>query len=245
MVRVVALVLAAGSGDRLGAGIPKALAPLRGRPMLQHALEVVAESGVADTAVVVVPDPARSRFESLVRELQRALRIESLVAGGATRQESVRLGLDVLSGGADVVLCHDAARPLATSELFRRVVGGLGGVEGCVPIIPTPDTVKLVQAGRVVRTIPRAQVGLAQTPQAFVLSALLDAHARALREGEEGTDDAMLVEAAGYSVAAVEGEMENFKITTPEDLRRAEQILAERVGPGQGERFGLGEGVSP
>jgi 2-C-methyl-D-erythritol 4-phosphate cytidylyltransferase len=105
--------------------------------------------------------------------------------------------------------------------------------------------VKLVQAGRVVRTIPRAQVGLAQTPQAFVLSALLDAHARALRQGQEGTDDAMLVEAAGYSVAVVEGEMENFKITTPEDLRRAEQILAERVDPGQGVRFGLGEGVSP
>ena len=244
-MRVVALVLAAGSGDRLGAGIPKALAHLRGRPMLQHALEVVAESGVADSAVVVVPDVARSRFEQLIEELRRTMPIESLVAGGATRQESVRLGLDVLSGSPDAVLCHDAARPLATPGLFRRVVEGLRGVEGCVPVVPSPDTVKLVQAGRVLRTVPRARVGLAQTPQGFIRAALLDAHARALRKREEGTDDAMLVEAAGYSVAVVEGEMENFKITTPEDLRRAEQIMAERVGSGQRAVLDPGKGVAP
>lgn len=239
----MALVVAAGSGDRLGARIPKALVPLRGRPMLQYALEVVAESGVADGVVVVVPEPARSRFESLIDELPRAIRIESLVPGGGTRQESVRLGLEVLAGGADVVVCHDAARPLATPELFRRVVEGLHGVEGCVPVVPTPDTVKLVEGGRVVRTIPRAQVRLAQTPQAFSLSALLEAHGRALREGEEGTDDAMLVEAAGYSVAVVEGEARNLKITTPEDLRRAEQLLAERDSLGERRGPGLGKGV--
>lgn len=232
----VALVVAAGSGDRLAAGIPKALVALRGRPMLQHALEGVAASHVADTVVLVVPEAARSRFQSLIEELPAAISIESLVPGGRTRQESVRLGLDAVPRSADVVLCHDAARPLATPELFRRVVQGLRGVEGCLPVVPSPDTVKMVQAGRVVRTLPRAQVGLAQTPQAFVLSTLLEAHARALRVGEEGTDDAMLVEAAGYAVAAVEGEVDNFKITTPEDLRRAEQVLAERVDL---------EGVSP
>src|SRR6266540_230512 len=92
---------------------------------------------------------------------------------------------------------------------------------------------------------PRARVGLAQTPQGFIRAALLDAHARALRKREEGTDDAMLVEAAGYSVAVVEGEMENFKITTPEDLRRAEQIMAERVGSGQRAVLDPGKGVAP
>jgi 2-C-methyl-D-erythritol 4-phosphate cytidylyltransferase len=213
--------------------------------MLQHALEVVTESGVADTAVVVVPGLARSTFESLIDGLPGTIRIESLVQGGGTRQESVRLGLEVLSGGADIVLCHDAARPLATPKLFRRVVDGLRGVEGCLPVVPTADTVKLVEAGRVVRTVPRALVGLAQTPQAFVLPALIEAHARALREGEEGTDDAMLVEAAGYSVAVVQGEMQNFKITTAEDLRRAEQVLTEREASGAGESLDLGEGVAP
>jgi 2-C-methyl-D-erythritol 4-phosphate cytidylyltransferase / 2-C-methyl-D-erythritol 2,4-cyclodiphosphate synthase len=205
--------------------------------MLHHALEAISASGVADTVVLVVPAPTRSTFESLVRDLPRVSRIEDLVSGGETRQESVRLGLDAVPRSTDVVLCHDAARPLATPGLFRRVVEGLGGVDGCVPVVPSADTVKLVEAGRVVRTVPRAQVGLAQTPQAFALPALLDAHARALRVGEDATDDAMLVEAAGYTVAAIGGEMNNFKITILEDLLRAEQVLAGRVG--------LEEGVAP
>jgi 2-C-methyl-D-erythritol 4-phosphate cytidylyltransferase len=222
------LVLAAGMGDRLGAGRPKALVALQGRPLLEHALEVIAASGVADEVAVVFPEPARSSFESLLDELPQAIRAAVLVRGGRTRQESVRSGLEAVAGSADIVLCHDAARPLATPELFRRVEDGLRGVEGSIPVIPSPDTVKLIEAGRVLRTLPRAEVRLAQTPQAFLLQALLDAHTRALREGTEGTDDAMLLEAAGYSVAAVEGEIQNFKITTAEDLRRAEQILAER-----------------
>jgi 2-C-methyl-D-erythritol 4-phosphate cytidylyltransferase len=227
-MRIVALVLAAGSGDRLGTGNPKALAPLRGRPMIHYALQVVAASGVVEAVVLVVPESSRSTFRSLMEGEPNLVRLESLVTGGRTRQESVRLGLAAVPEGTDVVLCHDAARPLATPALFRRVVDGIDGLEGCVPVVPSPDTVKLVQEGRVVRTLPRAQVGLAQTPQAFTLPAILDAHARAARQGEEGTDDAMLVEAAGYSVAAVQGESLNFKITTIEDLHRAEQVLAER-----------------
>lgn len=227
-MRAVALVLAAGSGDRLGAGTPKALVLLSGRPLLQHTLEVVAAAGVVDSAVVVVPGSYRSRFEPLIEQIGEAIKIESLVAGGRTRQESVRLGLQALGGDADVIVCHDAARPLASPELFRRVVEGLRGVEGCVPVVPSTDTVKLVEGGRVVRTVPRATVALTQTPQAFVLSALMEAHARADREGEEATDDAALVEAAGYTVAAVAGDPQNFKITTLEDLRRAEHVLSER-----------------
>jgi 2-C-methyl-D-erythritol 4-phosphate cytidylyltransferase len=212
----------------LGAGTPKALVSLRGRPLLEHALTTIAEAGVADAVVVVYPEPARSRFESLLEDLPPPLRASALVRGGQTRQESVRLGLEAVGGSADVVLCHDAARPLATAELFRRVEEGLRQVEGSIPMIPSPDTVKLVEAGKVIQTLPRAQVGLAQTPQAFLVPVLLEAHGRALRQGMVGTDDAMLVEAAGYTVAVVEGEIQNFKITTPEDVRRAEQILSER-----------------
>jgi 2-C-methyl-D-erythritol 4-phosphate cytidylyltransferase len=228
-VNAVALILAAGSGDRLGAGVPKALVALRGRPMVLHVLETVAASEVVQSVILVVPKVDRARFEAVLSERPQAVPIEAVVPGGWTRQESVRLGLEALGGHPDVVLCHDAARPLASAELFRRVIDGLAGVAGCVPIVPSPDTVKLVEDGRVIRTLPRSQIGLAQTPQAFELTALREAHARAAREGQEGTDDGMLVEAAGYVVGAVEGEAGNFKITTLEDLRRAEQVLAARA----------------
>jgi 2-C-methyl-D-erythritol 4-phosphate cytidylyltransferase/2-C-methyl-D-erythritol 2,4-cyclodiphosphate synthase len=239
-MRAVAIVLAAGSGDRLGAEMPKALVPLRDRPMLRHSLEAISSSGVADAILVVVRVSARAGFESAVADATLAVPVEPMVSGGATRQESVRAGLGALTDEADIVLCHDAARPLASANLFRRVVAGLAdGAEtaGCIPVVPSADTVKLVEAGRVVRTVPRSLVGLAQTPQAFVLSVLREAHARAHQLGLEATDDAMLVEAAGYAIAAIEGEEQNFKITTPDDLLRAEQLLAKTAG--------IQEGVSP
>jgi 2-C-methyl-D-erythritol 4-phosphate cytidylyltransferase len=232
-MRAVAIVLAAGSGDRLGAELPKALVPLRDRPMLRYSLEAISSSGVVDALLVVVPVSVRPAFELAVADALLAVPVQSLVSGGATRQESVRAGLEALTGEADIVLCHDAARPLASASLFRRVVAGLensADAAGCIPVVPSVDTVKLVEAGRVVRTVPRSQVGLVQTPQAFVVTVLRDAHARAQRLGEEATDDAMLVEAAGYPIAAIEGEDQNFKITTPDDLLRAEQLLARTVG---------------
>jgi 2-C-methyl-D-erythritol 4-phosphate cytidylyltransferase len=196
--------------------------------MLRYSLEVIAASEAVAAAVLVVPERALADFGRVLAELPQALQVEVVVAGGATRQESVRLGLAAVDPGTGVVLCHDAARPLATPDLFRRVLDGLEGVDGCVPLLPSPDTVKLVRDGRVTRTIPRDEIGLAQTPQAFSYSALRESHRLALREGAEATDDAMLVEVAGYTVAAVEGEISNFKITTQEDLRRAEQVLAAR-----------------
>lgn len=226
---VVAILLAAGSGERLGWGIPKALVALRGRPMLQYSLEALAATELVGTTVVVVPPRAVGDISALLTELPPDITADDLVAGGATRQESVRLGLEAVDPHTDVVLCHDAARPLASPELFKRVIQGLEGAEGCVPVVPSADTVKLVRDGRVTRTVPRAEVGMAQTPQAFTLSVLQESHRRAVREGLQATDDAMLVEVAGYRVAAVEGEISNFKITTPADLRRAEQILAEKA----------------
>ena len=238
-MRAVAVLLAAGSGDRLGAHLPKALVQLSDRPLLHHSLAAISGSGVVDRILVVVPGSARPGFESAIDELPLAIPVRPLVTGGATRQESVRFGLEALAEESGVVLCHDAARPLASADLFRRVVGELeanGEVAGCIPVVPSADTVKLVEKGRVVRTVPRSQIALAQTPQAFQLDVLREAHARARELGEEGTDDAMLVEAAGYAVAAIEGELQNFKITTSDDLLRAEQLLA-------GTR-GLEEGIS-
>lgn len=197
--------------------------------MLQYSLEVLAAAEAAAATIVVVPQLSIGDIEAWLAELSPAIEVQAIVPGGATRQESVRLGLEAVGRRTDLVLCHDAARPLATPELFRRVLQGVEGAEGCVPVVPSPDTVKLVRSGRVTRTVPRDEVGLAQTPQAFAFSVLREAHRRALREGVQATDDAMLVEVDGHRVVAVEGEISNFKVTTPEDLRRAEQILAARA----------------
>ncbi len=224
--------MAAGSGARLGRDEPKAFVPLGGRPLLAHSLAAVGGCGCAEALVVVVVPGREAEAAALVLDVlpgwpQDAL---TVVPGGATRQESVWLGLVAVD--ADVVLCHDAARPFATPALFARVVAALrddAEAAGVVPAVPAVDTVKRVRGGRIVETLPRAAIVLAQTPQGFRTAALRDAHERALREGLEATDDAMLLEAAGYAVTVVPGEDENFKVTTAEDLARAERVAAERA----------------
>jgi 2-C-methyl-D-erythritol 4-phosphate cytidylyltransferase len=171
-----------------------------------------------------------------VSDLQGAGPVPDIIAGGESRQASVRCGLEVLADEVDIVICHDAARPFASPALFRRVVDALRstGAEGAVPAIASPDTVKRVADGRAIETIPREAVGLVQTPQAFDADTLRKAHQEALAAGLEATDDAMLLEAIGSLVVVVEGEMSNFKITTLDDLRRAEWVLEARPeGPGR------------
>jgi 2-C-methyl-D-erythritol 4-phosphate cytidylyltransferase len=196
--------------------------------MLHYSLEVLAGLEAIGSTIVVVPESALGDFEAVLAELPASINVEALVSGGATRQESVRLGLEAIGAETEVVLCHDAARPLATSGLFGRVIQGVEGVEGCVPVVSSPDTVKQVRDGRVTRTVPREEIGLAQTPQAFRCTVLREAHERARGERIQATDDAMLVEMAGYRVAVVAGEISNFKVTTRDDLLRAEQVLAAR-----------------
>jgi 2-C-methyl-D-erythritol 4-phosphate cytidylyltransferase len=157
--------------------------------------------------------------------------VAAVVEGGPDRQASVRSGLVAVPPSATVVVCHDAARPLVTAELVDRVVAKVAGrAEAAVPVVPSADTVKRIRSGEVIETVPRDEVGLAQTPQAFVAGVLREAHARALRDGLEATDDAMLLEAYGHTVAVVDGLAANFKITGPEDLERAERILAATSG---------------
>jgi 2-C-methyl-D-erythritol 4-phosphate cytidylyltransferase len=231
VVSVSAILLAAGRGERLDLPVPKAFVELAGRPLFAFSLEAIAASSVIDEVLLVVPGTDLELARGLVAALPQRACVRAIVPGGVSRQDSVALGLAALGGGADVAVCHDAARPFATPELFARVLGPLGrGAEGdakgAVPILQTPDTVKRVRGGQIVDTLPRDEIGLAQTPQAFQAEALREAHRRADREGRQATDDAMLLEAAGYRVAAVEGEATNFKITSAEDLLRAERVLA-------------------
>jgi 2-C-methyl-D-erythritol 4-phosphate cytidylyltransferase len=220
--RAALIVLAAGSGDRLGRQVPKAFVPLGGTPLLEHALTTAFGSLAVTEAVVAVP----AGWEDQARELLDPLGPGEVIVGGDSRQASVQAALAAVSRDTPVILCHDAARPLAGQSLFSAVVGALEGWDGVVPLVPVTDTVKRVSGERVTGTEARSELGLAQTPQAFLAGVLRDAHARAERDGVELTDDAMALERSGYRVRAVDGEPGNFKITTPEDLARAEAVLA-------------------
>lgn len=217
------ILLAAGRGDRFGGETPKAFAPLAGRPLLAHAAVAACAARGISLVVVAAPDG----WEDLAHAVVEPMGAHAVVRGGETRQASVRAALAAVPRDAPVILCHDAARALAPAELFDAVVGSLEGWDGVVPILPVTDTVKRVRGEVVERTEPRAELALAQTPQAFVAAALREAHARAERDGLEVTDDASALEAAGYRVRAVAGDRRAFKITTAEDLARAEAVVAE------------------
>jgi 2-C-methyl-D-erythritol 4-phosphate cytidylyltransferase len=209
--RIGVVVVAGGSGSRFGGF--KQFAALAGTNVVERSLAVASQ--VADDLVLVVPPSALDRAPRLAGKV---------VGGGDTRSASVRAGLAALEPDADVVVVHDAVRPLASAALFRAVIDAVvGGADAAVPGRPVAETVKRVDAqGRVVATIDREGLYVVQTPQAFRAEALRAAHAGR----SEATDDAGLVEAAGGKVVLVPGEPANIKITHPQDLALAEALLA-------------------
>ncbi len=225
MQNAVAIVLAAGRGERLGTFKPKAFVDIGGRPILVWAAEAALGSGIG-SLVVVVPEG----WEESAHSLLEPVGPHTVVVGGPTRQASVRAGLAAIAEGVPFVVCHDAARPFATRELFfvvRGIFEHFPDADGAAPVVGVPDTVKRVRDGLVVGTEDRQGLVLAQTPQGFRATALRDAHARAADADLEFTDDAAALEWAGYRVKAVSGEDGNFKITTAQDLARAELVARE------------------
>ncbi len=246
--KIAVIVVAAGSGERLGFGMAKAKVPLGGEPMLSHTLRGVLAADVAGQICVAVP-----RGDTELRGICEALGagtaagpVMTVVDGGATRAESVRAALAALQPGVTSVLVQDAARPLTPAEVYHRVAGALAaGALAVIPALAVTDTVKCVApaepagagiASEVVRSTPdRAQLRSVQTPQGFALPTLRRAH-----EGAAGltaeqaaalTDDAMLVEAAGVEVYVVKGSASSLKITGPWDLLLAEALLAGPLAP--------------
>lgn len=194
------IVVAAGGGTRFGS--PKGGVMLGGRPLWERARDALLEGGV-DSAVVVGPGG---------------------IPGGRRRRDSVAAGLATLPEGAERVLVHDAARPLATAALTRRVLERLvaGGVDGVVPAVPVRDTLKRVEGDWVVETVERSPLVAIQTPQGFLVESLRAAHAA---DDQDASDDAVLIERWGGSIAVVPGEEANLKITFPADLAVAEAML--------------------
>jgi len=209
-----AVVVAAGSGTRFGAR--KQYEQLGDRRVLDWAVD--GARSVADGVVVVVPPAVATQPEPGA---------DVVVAGGATRSASVRAGLAAVPAQADVVVVHDAARPLAPLTLFESVVAAVAaGADGAVPGVPLTDTVKRVDGNVVIATIDRSALVAAQTPQAFAASALRAAHS----SGTDHTDDAALIEAAGGRVVIVPGDPVNTKLTTPHDLVLARAVVAGLAG---------------
>jgi 2-C-methyl-D-erythritol 4-phosphate cytidylyltransferase/2-C-methyl-D-erythritol 2,4-cyclodiphosphate synthase len=218
----VAVVLAAGSGERLGGAEPKAMARLGKMTLLELACTAAVACPAVDSLVVTAPSGHEDGFASMLEGLAKPVIV---VTGGATRQDSVHAALQALPGTTYAVAVHDSARCMATPALFGVALAALAEADGAVPVLRVLDTVKRVEAARVVETIPRDGLALAQTPQAFRFEVLRDLHERAAADGLSFTDDAGLLEWGGCTVAAVPGEPGNFKITTPTDLERAKEAI--------------------
>ncbi len=217
---VWAVLAAAGSGERLGADRPKAFVRLGEQPLLAESLARLDASDWVDAIVVAAPPDWEEPAILLAEELGCG-KVSACVTGGPTRADSVRLGLAEVPDDAAVVLVHDAARPLLEDDVVERVVTALNeGWDGAVPALPVADTVKRVEDDRVVETLPRDEIRIVQTPQAFIADVL-----RRALTGSDWTDCAAAVEAAGGRVKAVEGDPRLLKITDAADLDRVAALL--------------------
>jgi 2-C-methyl-D-erythritol 4-phosphate cytidylyltransferase len=219
---VWAVIAAAGSGERLGLDRPKAFANLRDRPLLAESLERLEGSDWIDSIVVAAPPDWEEPVILLAEELGCG-KVAEAVTGGATRAASVATAIAVVPEGAAVVLVHDAARPVLPEVVIERVLTALNeGWDGAIPVMPLADTVKRVESDRVVETVDREGLAVAQTPQAFVAPVL-----RAALSDEEATDCSALVEARGGSIKAVTGDPRLIKVTEPADLEAVEHLLGD------------------
>ncbi len=226
---VVAIVVAAGRGDRLGAGQPKALVELQGLSLAEHSVRALA--AVPAVAAVQLVLPAARLAGRVCSRPPGGAELLPPVAGGATRQASVAAGLEAACAArpdADWVLVHDAARCLVEPADAEAVLAAARATGAALPVLAPADTVKRLDGSRVVETLDRAALGLAQTPQAFRVALLAEALAKAESDGFEGTDCASLVERLGVEVRVCAGRPGNFKVTHPEDLRRAGALLGAR-----------------
>ena len=223
-----AIIVAAGSGVRLGRSEPKAFVKIGGRTMLSYSLRVVASVAAIRELVITVPEG----FEDAARAEVTATSVRipvKITCGGAERQDSVRIALALTSSDSDVVVVHDAARPLATATMFEACLEAASRAGGAIAAIPLADTLKRVVDGAIVETIARAGLWQAQTPQAFRRDILVAAHRRAVDQRILATDDADLVERNGIRVEVIEGSTANIKITTPPDLAIAEALVAAEI----------------
>ena len=221
--RCGAVIVAAGSASRMG-GIDKVMAPLGGEPMIVKTVRAFQECDAIREIVVVTREDLIRPITSLLSGMDKVI---AVVAGGASRQESVHLGLNTLSSKVELAAIHDGARPLVSYEVIDRTVRAANTYGAAAPGIPVKDTIKQVQGGVVTETPDRERLRAVQTPQVFDFDLLRGALKKAREEVAQVTDDCSAVERMGFSVKIVEGDERNIKVTTPTDLKIAEMLLEE------------------
>lgn len=218
--RVIAIIVAAGRGKRLGSSLPKQFLKVRGRTILEMSVEAFEQNKYVDEIFVA----ANADYCELAEKLCRGFsKLKKIVAGGAERQDSVRAALDCLRGENGIVLVHDAARPFVSEAVINAVIEGTADFGAAIPTVPAKDTIRQVD-GTGSRTLQRETLACVQTPQGFRISLIKHAFEKAQAEGFLGTDDASLVERMGINISMVQGEDGNRKITTREDLETEMRI---------------------
>jgi 2-C-methyl-D-erythritol 4-phosphate cytidylyltransferase len=227
--KVTVIVPAAGIGKRMGNAVAKQFLPLGERPLLAHTLLAFQRASEIDEIIPVLSREDMESCLSAIIEQFHITKVKTLVAGGKERQESVLHGIRKLSKDASVVLVHDGVRPFVTPEMIRETVEHAKKGECVTVAVPIKDTIKAVnEQGFVHQTLERDRLWAIQTPQAFPAHVLVRAHEEAASKRRFATDDATLVEQAGFAVRVIMGSYDNIKITTPEDLLLAEEILKRR-----------------
>ena len=222
--RCGAVIVAAGSASRMG-GIDKVMAPLGGEPMIVKTVRAFQNCEAVGEIVVVTRQDLVAPIQKLCREMDK---VRAVVTGGASRQESVWLGLNAFSEKIQLAAVHDGARPLISWELIDRTVRAANSYGAAAPAIPVKDTIKVERSGLVESTPDRSRLRAVQTPQVFDFDLLRGALQKAREDGAGVTDDCSAVERLGMKIRLVEGEERNLKVTTPLDLKIAELLLEEK-----------------
>ena len=224
-MKASAIIVAAGSGVRLGSNVPKAFVKIAGRTMLSYSLATIRQIDSIEELVIAVPEGFENAARAEVAAAGLSIPVK-IAVGGIERQDSVRIALELTSAESDLVIVHDAARPLATAAIFDACLSAASRAGAAIAAIPVSDTLKRVTDSTITATTARAGLWQAQTPQAFRRAVLVAAHQRAVSEKIAATDDADLVERTSARVEVVEASTSNIKITTPADLAIVEAIIA-------------------
>ena len=223
--RNLAVIAASGQGKRMGSELPKQFMELAGKPMLFWTIKCFERCNLIDEIILVVPEDYLIYASTAIVDKFKLKKINKIITGGETRQESVLAGLSACPRTTGLVAIHDAVRPFVRDEMISRLFSKVTEIRAAIPAVKVKDSVKYVNEDMIAKTLPRDNIYLAQTPQVFYYPTILEIHQKAAEAEYEATDDSQLAEQYGHEVLVVDGHYDNIKITTPEDMKLAEEIL--------------------